>query len=95
MPGEAWDLDHKVALILGGQHRESNLFPALVAPHRRKTATEVAIKSKIAKVRQKHTGVIRPAGKIKSAGFVKSERAAKRQPKPSLPPRQIFEERQS
>ncbi|MCZ4501013.1 MAG: restriction endonuclease [Marmoricola sp.] len=56
-PGDLWDLDHKVALILGGQHRESNLFPALREPHRRKTAVEMAIKSKIAKVRQKHLGI--------------------------------------
>ncbi|WP_245455762.1 hypothetical protein [Neorhizobium lilium] len=26
---DEWDLDHKHALILGGEHREANLFPAL------------------------------------------------------------------
>ena len=29
MPGDAWDLDHKVALINGGRHAEDNLAPAL------------------------------------------------------------------
>lgn len=56
-PGDQWDLDHRVALILGGEHRESNLFPALVEAHRKKTATEVAVKSKIARTRKKHLGI--------------------------------------
>lgn len=54
---DAWDLDHKVALILGGEHRESNLYPALRPAHRKKTATEMAVKSKIAAVRKKHLGI--------------------------------------
>ena len=32
--GEPWDLDHKIALVNGGEHRESNLFPALTIKHR-------------------------------------------------------------
>lgn len=56
-PGDAWDLDHKIPLILGGQHRESNLYPALQEPHRQKTKMEVATKSKIAAVRKKHLGI--------------------------------------
>jgi len=54
---DAWDLDHRVSLILGGEHRESNLFPALKEPHRKKTAAEVAVKSKIARTRKKHLGI--------------------------------------
>lgn len=54
---DEWDLDHRTALILGGEHRESNLFPALRAAHRRKTATEVSVKSKIARVKKKHLGI--------------------------------------
>ena len=50
---DEWDLDHKIALILGGEHRESNLFPALREHHRRKTAVEMKVKSKIARVRKK------------------------------------------
>lgn len=64
---DAWDLDHKVSLILGGEHRESNLFPALKEPHRKKTAAEVAVKSKIARTRKKHLG-IKPE---KAGGFSK------------------------
>ena len=61
---DEWDLDHKVALILGGQHRESNLFPALREHHRKKTAVEMGVKSKIASVKKKHL-----LGKPKSGGF--------------------------
>ena len=68
MPGEPWELDHKVALINGGEHRESNLFPALRKPHREKTRQDVAEKAASARVRQKHLG-IRPAPTMRSAGF--------------------------
>lgn len=63
-PGEKWDLEHKVALILGGQHRESNLFPALQEPHRRKTAMEMQVKSKIARVKKKHLGITKPKSSL-------------------------------
>lgn len=53
-PGEPWDLDHKIALCNGGEHKESNLFPALTGKHREKTAQDVAEKSKIARKRLKH-----------------------------------------
>lgn len=85
---DAWDLDHAVALILGGQHRESNLFPVLREPHRRKSAAEVTIKAKIEATRQKHMGIKRPAQTIKSAPFPKAEKS--RGTKTSLPPRQLF-----
>ncbi|NTG07101.1 HNH endonuclease [Rhizobium rhizogenes] len=64
---DAWDLDHKLSLILGGQHREANLFPALKEPHRKKTAAEVKVKSKIARTRKKHLGI----KSEKSGGFSK------------------------
>lgn len=56
-PGDEWDADHKIPLILGGEHRESNLFPALREAHRKKTKTETAVKAKIAAVRKKHLGI--------------------------------------
>lgn len=67
-PADKWDLDHKVALINGGEHRESNLFPALRDKHREKTRQDVAEKAASARVRQKHLG-IRPAPTMRSAGF--------------------------
>lgn len=80
MPGDLWDLDHGKALINGGQHRESNLFPALRDKHREKTREDVAEKSKVAAVRAKHLG-IRPPSRIRSAGFGKAapQRSATRE----------------
>jgi hypothetical protein len=37
LAGDKWQLDHIVALINGGEHRESNLAPILDAEHKAKT----------------------------------------------------------
>lgn len=89
-PGERWELEHVVALILGGQHRENNLAPALASAHKVKTATEMKVKAKTDAVRKKHLGITRPAGKLRSAPFPKSEKSA-RPAKQSLPPLQLYE----
>lgn len=57
MPGDDWDCDHILALINGGEHRESNLQPVLCEAHKEKTKEDVAIKAKIARVRKKHLGL--------------------------------------
>lgn len=66
---DEWDLDHKVALILGGEHRETNLFPAKREPHRRKTAVEMKVKSKIARTRKKHLGIDKPKSSLSHPRF--------------------------
>jgi 5-methylcytosine-specific restriction endonuclease McrA len=55
--GEAWQCDHIIALINGGENRESNLAPALVDPHKVKTKSDVAEKSRTYRKRAKHLGV--------------------------------------
>lgn len=65
-PGETWQADHVIALINGGEHRETNLAPAHSHCHVGKTVLDVKQKAKIAKVRGKHTGAIRPKGRILS-----------------------------
>ena len=70
--GEPWDIDHKVALINGGEHRESNLFPALRDKHREKTAEDVAEKAKTAAVKAKHLLPRKPS-RLRSAPFPKAE----------------------
>lgn len=72
-PADKWECDHVVALINGGEHREANLAPALADKHREKTAEDVAVKSKVARVRAKHLGIY-PASKskIRSRGFDRS-----------------------
>jgi 5-methylcytosine-specific restriction protein A len=77
MPGEAWDCDHIVALINGGENRESNLAPALREFHKAKTADDVAEKSRVARKRMSTLGIKKPRtitawrrfdGSIKRAG---------------------------
>ncbi|WCK26593.1 HNH endonuclease [Agrobacterium pusense] len=75
--GQTWDLDHVKALINGGENRETNLRPAHRKCHVEKTALDVAEKAKVASIRKKHLGITRPAGKIKSAPFPKSEKPKK------------------
>lgn len=60
-PGDAWDIDHIVALINGGAHRESNLAPALRSEHRKKTAADVKQKAKNDRVRKRHLGIKKPS----------------------------------
>lgn len=63
-PGDKWETDHKVALINGGENRESNLTTLLAGHHKKKTAGDVAEKSKIARIRMKHNGVKRKKKKM-------------------------------
>jgi hypothetical protein len=60
MPGDAWDCEHKLALCLGGEHRENNIAPALVAPHRIKTKGDRHQKKKNDRVRRRHIGIRKP-----------------------------------
>lgn len=60
LPGDTWDLDHKVALANGGEHRESNLAPALSEPHKKKTAQDVDLKAKLDRIRKRHIGIKKP-----------------------------------
>lgn len=59
-PGDDWELDHIVALVNGGTNDEDNLAPAIKEAHRKKTATDVAIKKKDRRVRSKHFGAHKP-----------------------------------
>lgn len=93
-PGMAWDLDHIVALVNGGKHVESNLAPALKAPHKAKTARDVAEKSAIARVRKKALGIKAVKPEIKSPGFTPAD-PQRRATKPidkfaNLPRNQLF-----
>lgn len=90
--GKKWDLDHVKALINGGENRESNLRPSHIKCHKEKTAQDVAEKAKVAAIRQKHLGITRAKQTIRSGPFPKSEKAAKRVPKPELPRRPLYQE---
>lgn len=74
-PGDKWELEHKLALCLGGENRESNLAPALADAHKAKTAADVGMKAKADRIRMKHLGLWRPAKrKIPSRPFQRDER---------------------
>lgn len=70
-PGEAWELEHVHSLILGGEHREGNLAPALKEAHKAKTAMEMGVKSKIARVRKKHLGIKSGPSRLTNPRFKK------------------------
>lgn len=55
--GERWQIEHKIALCNGGENRETNLAPALVEPHKEKTARDVAQRTKTDRIRKKHLGI--------------------------------------
>jgi 5-methylcytosine-specific restriction protein A len=68
--GEPWDCDHIIALINGGEHKETNLAPALRDKHKAKTADDVAEKAKVARKAKANLGLKpAPAKPIQSAGF--------------------------
>lgn len=77
--GDKWDLEHIVALCNGGENRESNMAPALVAPHKIKTKQDRATKAKNDHVRMKHIGIRTPS-RLQSRGFPhrKPQRTASR-----------------
>jgi len=57
---DIWQVEHKVSLRNGGLNRESNMAPALVEPHREKTAAENSAGAKADRIREKHLGLQRP-----------------------------------
>jgi len=91
---EAWEIEHVIAWELTRDDSDENLKPAHVACHKDKTHKQDRPAINKAKRREaKFQGIKRPAGKMRSAPFPTTTKAAKRQPKPSLPPRQMYEER--
>lgn len=69
--GTPWDIEHVIALINGGENRESNLAPILRGkPHRDKTKADLAEKSKVARMRLKDLGIYpKPIREIPSRPF--------------------------
>lgn len=61
--GKRWICDHRIALINGGENRESNLGPIHEVCDKKKTAADVAEKSKVARVRMKYLGIKKRKGR--------------------------------
>lgn len=64
--GEKWEVEHRIALALGGADEDVNLAPAHIACHAIKTKDDVGRYSKALRQRAKHLG-------IRSAGWPKSK----------------------
>ena len=57
MVGDAWDADHVKPIWDGGENRESNMKPACVWCHRRKTAGEASQRAEGKRHRAKQAGI--------------------------------------
>lgn len=60
---DKWHCEHIIALANGGQHRESNIAPALVEPHKEKTREDRKTQSRIYKIRKRNLGLKKPKGR--------------------------------
>lgn len=69
LAGDLWDIEHIVALVNGGENRESNLAPALRDKHKEKTSIDVKEKSKVRSKRMKHLGIRRKKRSIPGRKF--------------------------
>lgn len=77
MPGDLWDVEHVKALSLGGEHRESNMRPALREVHRIKTAEEAGDRAKADRIRRKANGTWpKTRTPLRSRGFTTTRPAA-------------------
>ena len=62
--GEVVEFDHEIALVNGGENRETNLRALRRPCHGEKTKTDVAEKAKVARVLAKHLGIAPKKRKI-------------------------------
>lgn len=81
--------DHDVPDQLGGDNSLENCRAVCVQCHKIKTRGDIQQIRKSDRQRDKASGVIRAAGKIKSQGFAKASKPD-RPSKPALPPAQLY-----
>lgn len=91
---DKWDLDHVIALINGGDNAEHNLKPTHWHCHKDKTKRDVAEKSKVAKVRQKHLGIKAEKQKIPSRPKAPSTKEKSTDVFAGLPRRSLFRKKE-
>ncbi len=85
--GESWQADHVKALVNGGANSEANLAPAHGHCHVGKSRLDLKEKAKVAAVRGKHIGAIKPKQSIPSP-----PKAEKPAGKPRLAPKVLFKQ---
>jgi 5-methylcytosine-specific restriction protein A len=62
--GKGWHADHVPPLKDGGENRESKIKPAHEKCHRLLTAQQAVDRAPVERQKMKHTGAIRPKGRI-------------------------------
>lgn len=82
--------DHAVPDALGGDNSLENALAICVQCHKFKTRNDIKQIRKSDRQRDKASGVLRPKQSIRSAGFPKSEKSARRVEKASLPARPLY-----
>lgn len=90
------EVDHILPCELGGEPTVANGRLLCKVCHKEKTAGDVRRIRESDRERDRHTGAIRPAGKLKSAPFPQTAKAERRDPNKGLPPlqrRKLYEER--
>lgn len=75
--GEAWEIEHVIALELSGDDTDANKRPSHIKCHRAKTADDAGKIAKAKRNEARHIGAKRPKQQIKSAGFPKPEKERK------------------
>ncbi len=86
------EVDHILPCALGGEPTIANGRLICRVCHNEKTASDIRQIRKSDRQRDKATRAIRPTAKIKSAGFPKSPKAERRQPKARLPQPPLYKE---
>jgi len=86
MPNDSFDYEHKKRIEDGGENRESNIFLALTAPHKRKSAEERAAAKKADDIAKRHIGIKTPKTTLKGRSFPKPDKKGPAIDKGALPP---------
>ena len=80
--GEPYEIEHRIALALGGTNDDENLYPALVEPHKGKTRNDKGVIAKCKRIEARLNGTRRERKPIPSRGF---DRNGPKQKIPSRP----------
>lgn len=68
-PKDEWDIEHVLAIALGGTNEDDNLRLALRDPHRDKTRSDVKAISKAKRIEKKADPLTRKPPRMQSRGF--------------------------
>jgi len=74
MPGDLWEVEHRLALALGGTNDIENLVPALVDPHRIKTKQDVKAIAKAKRLIKKSDPETRKPSTLRGRPFQKGKK---------------------